>query len=73
MIIQPLIENLYLPWIKVEKAVNSQYGQIYYLQDDYILIEVIDNGLSMNYEKLTPQLEKNLSPALLNQSIMDCI
>lgn len=52
MIIQPLIENSIYHGLKLKRKKGIININIL-SQDDYILIEVIDNGLGMNYEKLT--------------------
>lgn len=58
MIIQPLIENSIYHGLKLKRKKGIININIL-SQDDYILIEVIDNGLGMNYEKLAT-IRKNL-------------
>jgi two-component system sensor histidine kinase YesM len=58
MIIQPLVENSIYHGLKLKKQkgfININISS----EDDCILIEVIDNGLGMNYEKLSI-IRKNL-------------
>ncbi|WMM23813.1 sensor histidine kinase [Tissierella sp. MB52-C2] len=58
MIIQPLVENSIYHGLKLKK--QKGFININILsEDDCILIEVIDNGLGMNYEKLSI-IRKNL-------------
>lgn len=58
MIIQPLVENSIYHGLKLKKQKGFIDINIS-SEDDCILIEVIDNGLGMNYEKLSI-IRKNL-------------